>query len=171
VRENDFVRARVSAHVVLPAQNAIAARGTVNVTNYGRAGAGIVNRSIDVTKLQTATGVAIKPVRVVQTKGPVAPGATFGATQELRIYRPLVTAANPLPSPAFNPPLKLDPETPGLASGSLGSGTLPPLVGSDIGGVSPSTGLPPLNNPSLGGPSLGNTVGGTLNGVRGRLGR
>ena len=82
VRESNFASASMSAHVVLPSQNAIAARGTVNVTNYGRAGAGIVNRSVDVRKLQAATGLAIKPVRVVQAKGPVAPGASFGATQE-----------------------------------------------------------------------------------------
>jgi hypothetical protein len=162
----------VSAHVVLPSQNAIAARGTVNVTNYGRAGAGIVNRSIDVKKLQAATGLAIKPMRVVQAKGPVAPGASLGATHELRIYRPVVSTVGAFNPPLGTQPLKLDPDPPPLSSSTLGSGTLPPLDTPSIGSVTPSTsGIPPLSNPSLGGSSLGSSVGSTLGGVRGRLGR
>ena len=168
VSETYFASARVSAHVVVPSQNAIAARGTVNVTNYSRAGAGIVNRSIDVKKLQATTGQTITPVRVVQSKGPVVPGIPAGPLKEIRIYRPLVTTApNPWKADVSSPPLKLDPKASGVepSAESLETGTLPPLDKPDIGSVSP----PPLNSPSLSGPSLSNPVGGVLRG--GRLGR
>jgi hypothetical protein len=167
VRESNFASARVSAHVVLPSHNAVAARSTVNVTSYGRGGSGIANRSIDIKKLQAATGVAIKPVRVVQARAPIAPGASFGAAHELRIYRPTVTASGALSAPALDPPLKLDPDTSDLQPGSLGTGPLPPLDTPGVGSASPSIGRPPFESPSLGGPSLGNPLGS----VRGRLGR
>jgi hypothetical protein len=173
VRESTFASASVSAHVVAPSQNAAVARGTVNVTNYGRAGAGIVNRSIDVKKLQAATGQIIRPVRVVQSKSPIAPGASFGAAQELRIYRPVVRAAGALTPPPLNPNLKLDPDLAGVPP--AGAVSVPPLDSPGIGSVSPSTnriGAPPLDAPSIGGgPSLGNPVGSTIGTVRGRLGR
>jgi hypothetical protein len=164
VRESSFLSARVSVHAIPPSQNAVVARGTVNVTNYGRAGGRVVNRSIDVAKLQAATGVAIRPVRVVQAKGPVAPAASLGAGHELRIYRPKVTVAAPLRPP--RDPLKLDTELPPPSPDTLGSGTLPPLDGPSVGST-----LPPSPGPTLGGPSLGSGVGSTLGGVRGRLGR
>lgn len=61
VSETYFASPRVSAHVVASSRNATVARGTINVTSYSRAGSGIVNRSIDIARLQAATGVAIKP--------------------------------------------------------------------------------------------------------------
>jgi hypothetical protein len=167
VRERDFASASVSAHVVLPASNAVAARSTVNVTSYGRRGSGIVNRSIDVKKLQAATGVAIKPVRVVQAGAPIAPGASFGAAQELRIYRPAVTASGAWGAPALDAPVKLDPEPLDLQPGPLGAGTLPPLDTPGVGSAPPPISRPPFEGPSLGGPSVGNPLGS----VRGRLGR
>jgi hypothetical protein len=158
-----FASARISAYVVTPSQNAVAARATVNVTNYSRVGAGILNRSIDVAKLQVATGVTIRPVRVVHANGPIAPGVASPTLQELRIFRPLVTRPS---LQSARPPLNLDPPRSTFdSSRTLDAGALPPLDRPNLGDNSP---------PSLGGvssPALSNPIGGSLGGLRGRLGR
>ena len=87
------------------------------------------------------------------------------ALQELRIYRPALALGKPLRlDTTKSPPLKFDPELPagGVSPPPLDAGRLPSLDIPSTGGVTP---------PSLGGigaPPLG---GGTLGGVRGRLGR
>ena len=116
VHESSFVSARISAHVIPPAQNAVVAQSTVNITNYSRGGRGIVNRSVDLKRVQAATGVTIKPLRVVQSKQPVAPGVSLGASQELRIYRPVVSQLQP---PVVGQPLKLDADPSLLPRGSF----------------------------------------------------
>jgi len=78
ISETYFASPRVSAHVIAPSQNAVAARDTINVTSYTRADGLVANRSIDIIKLQAVTGQSIKPVRVVQAKGPVPVGASRG---------------------------------------------------------------------------------------------
>lgn len=90
VSERNFLSARVSAHVVASAQAPLIARGAVNVTSYARVGSAIVNRSVDVTRLQAATGVPITPRRVVQAKQPTSTQLT--SAQELRVYRPAAVA-------------------------------------------------------------------------------
>jgi len=135
------------------------------VTNYSRVGAGILSRSIDIIKLQAATGQTIRPIRVVQAQSPVAPG-TMGALRELKIYKPAVSFLR-APSLQTTRPLQLDPDKRAfdLPRSPVDSNTLPPLGRPSVGDISP---------PSLGGvtsPSLGNPVGGALGGVRGRLGR
>jgi hypothetical protein len=121
--------------------------------------------------LQAATGQSIKPVRVVQAKGPVPVGTSRGALQELRIYRPRVTAfGEPRLDLGKAPKLDLEPDLKGvpLTPAPLDTGALrAPALGKPIEGPS----LPPLGNsgiPNLGGGDLG---GGVLGGVRGRLGR
>jgi hypothetical protein len=163
VSETYFVSPRVSAYVMSPSQNALAGPATVNVTNYGRVGTGIINRSIDIGKLQAATGQSIRPIRVIQSKSPVAPGVVPGAMQTLKIYRPLVTPVNRSKMQSVSPPLRLDPETPGAAlrREAPDIGTLPPLDRPSTGDIStPSVG-------GIGGPSIGSGLGG----LRGRLGR
>jgi hypothetical protein len=172
VQESSFMSARISAHVVSPTQNAAIARGTLNITNYSRDGRGITNRSVDIHKVQAATGVAIKPLRTIQAKAPVASAAALGANHELRIYRPTLDLATELNPPLADRQLKLktDPSTlPPLETGTL---RRPDDLGAS--NVPPSTRLdtPPLDGPSLAGPSMGgNPIGGALGGVRGRLGR
>jgi hypothetical protein len=147
-------------------QSAVVARGTVNVTSYSRVDSGIMNRSIDIAKLQAATGQAIKPVRVVQSNSPVATGAVPRPLQEVRIYRPFLEGAKPPRlDMAIPPQLKLEPEQKGLLLPSRG-----PL---ETGGIA----APPLDRPtdSLSPPSLGvgppNLGSGPLGGLRGKLGR
>jgi uncharacterized protein DUF6600 len=171
VSEAYFASPRVSAHLVAPAQNALVARGTVNVTNYARRDGLIANRSIDIARLQAATGHPIRPIRVVQANGPVPVGASRGALQELRIYRPAVAALGAPRLDIGKPPkLDLEPDFKSvpLAPAPLDTGALrAPALGRPID--SPS--LPSLGNggiPGVGGVDLG---GGALGGVRGRLGR
>ena len=166
VSEAHFASPRVSAHVMAPSQNAVAARGMTNVTSYSRAGGVILNRGIDIAKLQAATGVAIKPVRVVQAQGPVPPGLPGKALQELRIYRPVVSVGlPPRLDGARSAPLKLDPDLP--SRDPVEAGRLPSPDRPSAGGLS----TPPLGEVG-GGPSLGGgALGGGLGGVRGRLGR
>jgi hypothetical protein len=168
VSETYFASPRVSAYIVAPSQNALAARATVNVTNYGRVHAGILNRSIDVKKLQAATGQRIKPIRVIQSPSPVAPSVVPGAMQTLKIYRPPVTAVNRSMFKSVPPPLTLDRETPNAAFPGRAPdiGTLPSLDRPSTGDS--STPYPGgIGSPSIGGPS----IGGGLGGLRGRLGR
>jgi hypothetical protein len=171
VSETYFASPRVSAHVMAPSQNAMVARGAVNVTSYTRVGGAISNRSIDIAKLQAATGQPITPIRVVQAKGPVAAGAGRGPLQELRIYRPSVAAMKPprlddgkTPGPA------LDPDSKGvlLSPGPLDGGAVrAPSLDRPAESLSPPS-LGGVTNPSLG---VGNPGGGVLGGARGRLGR
>jgi hypothetical protein len=146
-------------------------RARVNVTSYTRVGGAISNRSIDIAKLQAATGQPITPIRVVQAKGPVAAGAGRGPLQELRIYRPSVAAMKPprlddgkTPGPA------LDPDSKGvlLSTGPLDGGAVrAPSLDRPAESLSPPS-LGGVTNPSLG---VGNPGGGVLGGARGRLGR
>ncbi len=164
VAEAHFMAPRVSVHVVAPSGNAAIARGAVNVTSYSRSGAAIANRSIDVAKLQARTGVAIRPVRVVQAQGPVAPGPAAASLRELRIYRPTPAATRGLDLGARPPPLKLDPDVP------AGSGQSPPPF--DTGSLpSLDRPAPGLSPPPLGGIGGGPPVGGGLLGGGRRLGR
>ena len=171
VSETYFASPRVSAHVVVASQNAVVARGAVNVTSYTRVGGTISNRSIDVARLQAATGQPIKPIRVVQAMGPVAPGTARGPLQELRIYRPAVAALKaPRLDPAKSPSLELNPNPKDilLSPGPLETGAVRvPSLDRPTESLSPPS-LGGVGNPSLGGGPLG---GGTLGGVRGRLGR
>ena len=171
VFETYFASPRVSTHVMAPSQNAVAARGAVNVTSYARSNGVIANRSIDIVKLQAATGQHIKALRVVQAKGPVPVGTSRAELQELRIYRPAVAAfgeprldLGKTPKLDLEPDLKSIPLTPApLDTGALRAPTLNKPI------ESPS--LPSLGSggiPSLGGGDLG---GGVLGGARGRLGR
>jgi hypothetical protein len=165
--ETYFASPRVSAHVIAPSQNAVAARDTINVTSYTRADGLVANRSIDIVKLQAATGQSIKPVRVVQAKGPVPVGTSRGALQELRIYRPTVTAfGEPRLDLGKAPKLDLEPDLKGVPP--LDTGALrAPALGKPI--ECPS--LPPLGNSGIPNPGGGDPGGGVLGGVRGRSGR
>ena len=168
VSETYFASPRISAHVVTLSQNAVVARAAVNVTSYTRVDGLIANRSIDIVKLQAATGQPIKPIRVVQAKGPVSAGVARGPLQELRIYRPTVAATGARKLDLGSPKLDLEPDPKGVLSAPspLDTGSIrAPSLDRPID--SPS--LPSLGgNPSLGGGGLG---GGALGGVRGRLGR
>ena len=85
------------------------ARGTVNVTNYARANGLVTNRSIDVAKLQAATGQSIKSIRVVPAAGPVPVSAVPGALQAAHLSAGSLAIGEPkldigkLPSSIWSP--------------------------------------------------------------------
>lgn len=180
VSEIYFGRSGMSSHYEPPSRNAAAASATVNVTSYSRGGAGVSNRSIDVRKLEAATGQPIKVLPVVQTKTPIA-GAQAGAMQELKIFRPSVAdlAVPKLETPS----LRLDQERPAPAVPALDTPAAEPKLrplessrDSPLDDASPSDhdtsdlgrGMPDLGNgPARSLPSPGGTVGG----VGGLLGR
>ncbi len=62
VSERYYGRRGMASHYEPASRNAVAARATVNVTTYGRGPSGIANRSVDVAKLEAATGQKIKAV-------------------------------------------------------------------------------------------------------------
>jgi hypothetical protein len=183
VQETYFGRSGMSSHYEPQSRNAAAASATVNVTSYSRSRSGISNRSIDVKKLEAATGQPIKMLPVVQSKVPV-PDSKGGTMEELRIFRPSVAD---LASPNLETPpsLHLDPGSPDLtipAAKSLDApstgAVLTPLDGtrsSPLDNASPGG----LSSPDLGRglPDLGGTArslpspGGAVGGVRGVLGR
>ena len=158
VSESNFLSANVSAHVVAAAQVTEVARGTVNVTNYARGRGGMVNRSIDVAKLQAATGKTIRPVRIVQSS---QPGSTRLGAQELTISKPIIAKSDPSKkSPASKLELDLEPRNNGhllSPEKDIFSQTSPPPPRQpDL--VPPS---PPIGTPPSGG-ILGGKGGGLL---------
>jgi hypothetical protein len=168
VSEAHFSGTSIAAHVVAPSSASVAAQATVNVTSYARSANAIVNRSVDVAKLQAATGQPIKPVRVVHAKAPVQPGAGQASLREIKIYRPApASSALPPLGDAKQPKLDLGPDT--------ALGVRPrEMLGSPSPDI-PSLGRPidaPSRSLDLGTGSGGGGLGGSgLGGVRGRLGR
>jgi hypothetical protein len=169
----------MSSHYEPSSRNAAAASATVNVTSYSRGRAGISNRSIDVRKLEAATGQAIKVLPVVQTKGPIA-GAQAGAMQELRIFRPSVADLT-APKLEVPPSVRLDPTIPPAASmldapaaepmRPLESSRRLPLDSSSPSGLATpdlGRGMPDIG---VGGARSLPSPGGAVGGVRGVLGR
>ena len=149
VSQTYYGRPGMSRHVEPASRNGIAASATVNVTAYSRGPSGITNRSVDVGKLEAATGQPIKVVPVVLTNAPVAVGAGAGTALQLKIFRPGIAdlGAPKLETP---PPLRLDQERPdierpGLARPDISPPALPPIARPDT-----ESAFPPLDGPGRG---------------------
>ena len=95
VRQDRFAGASVSAYVAAPSLNASIAAKAVNVTRYSRSRTGIVNRSIDIDRLQARTGQSIPRMRVARVQSPVLPTAAVMGSEELRIFQPKVVGLTP----------------------------------------------------------------------------
>ena len=170
VRQDRFAGATVSAYVAAPSLNASIAAKAINVTRYSRSTASIVNRSIDVDKLQARTGQTIARLRISRVKSPVAPNAAVTGSQELRIFQPRVVGmTQPTLDTRFQPKLNIDPangfQLPQAPSAGIDSSTdlrtpglgVPQTGGIDVGGARP---LPDLGASSLGGVRGGGLLGG-----------
>ena len=176
VSETNYGRSDQSAHVEPASHNAAAAHATVNVTSYSRTRGGIASRSIDVKKLEAATGRTINAVSVVQASAPVAPGASAAAAGKLRIFRPSIAEAQ-LPKLKVPPPLQLDPEPHAPATPPLSPSFEPPATilrpprAPEADALSPPLATP--GNGALPVPGLGTGAipGAGVGGVRGVLGR
>jgi uncharacterized protein DUF6600 len=174
VSETYYGRPGMSSHYEPASRNAVAARATVNVTSYGRGSSGIANRSVDVKKLEAATGHPIEAVSVVQTSAPVPLDGGAPTTRQLKIFRPSVAG---LTAPKLEAPssMRLDqgiqdfPASPSVEN--LGErNPQPPLSRPDTEGVPSSIERPSgrdLSVPDLSGRSI---PGGGLGGG-GLLGR
>ncbi len=180
VSEAYYGRPGMHSHFEPSSRNATAARATVNVTTYGRGPSGITNRSVDVAKLEAATGQAINPVSVMSTNAPVPAGVDTQAVQELKIFRPSVVDTE-LPKLEAPSSLILDPAqsdlTKPLATDRWAAEAIPPI---------PAQSVPPLQAPTAPGrlsiPDVGRSLpvgftgggglgGGALGGAGGLLGR
>ena len=73
--------------VVPPARNVTIIKQTVKVTNFITINNRIVNRSIDVHRIEAAAGTHIAPVRVREVDHPVST-ANSRDVRELRVFRP-----------------------------------------------------------------------------------
>ena len=158
-------------------RNAVVARATVNVTIYGRGPSGISNRSVDIAKLEAATGQKINAVPVMRTNAPVPVDAR--TTQQLKIFRPSVANIG-TPKLEAPPRMRLEQEKPDLSSPAL-----PSTDRSAAEAIMPAADFPSratidspspdrLSVPDLGSrslPSGGLGGGGGLGGAGGLLGR
>lgn len=174
VHESYYGRRGMSSHVEPSSRNAVAARATVNVTSYSRGPSGVSNRSVDVAKLEAATGVKVESVSVTLTSKPVAGKAD--AANEIKIFRPSVAKAS-VPDLEARVPTQLNTELPTaspgearppdlLGSSSLHSPSRPPL---DASTPTREPSFPSAGTSSFPSPGLGGS--GTLGGVGGVLGR
>ena len=177
VSERHYGRRGMSSHYEPASRNAVAARATVNVTIYGRGSSGISNRSVDIAKLEAATGQKINAVPVVQTNAPVPVDAR--TSQQLKIFRPSVGDIG-TPTLEAPPRMRLEQETPDLSSPALPAtdrpareAIMPPAdfpSRATIDSPSPDRlSVPDLGSRSL--PSGGLGGGGGLGGAGGLLGR
>lgn len=92
VHDRDFVRADIHRYAELPARNVTIINRTVNVTNYHSVQGRIVDRGVEVTRMEKAAGQPIARYRVREGARPTRPVAQ-PHTDELTVYRPRVTAA------------------------------------------------------------------------------
>lgn len=177
VSETYYGRPGMSSHYEPAPRNAVAARATVNVTSYNRSPSGIANHSVDVTKLEAATGHTIKAVPVIQTSAPVPLAGAAPTRQALKIFRPSVAGLT-APTLEGPPAMRLDqgihdfspPASPSM--GTPGEKTiLPPLDRPGIESAAPT--LEGSNGRGLSVPDLGSRSlpGGGLGGTGGLLGR
>lgn len=171
VSERQFAGPSVSAYVVAPSQNVAIAARTTKVTSYRRSKGRIVNSSIDTAMLQAATGLAVRPTKVISSASVVPPKEAIRSGSELRLFQPAIALRG-----GFDSRLKLEPDK---SLNSLG-GSL--SVGGHVDAYTSPREKPEATMPSLGGsgsysagggfgmPS-GGSIGGGLGGGFGGLGR
>jgi uncharacterized protein DUF6600 len=162
VSERYYGRREMAAHTEPSSRNAVTAKATVNVTSYGRGSHGIVNRGVDVAKVEASTGRKIDRIRVVSSEAPVPLGAD--TSREMHIFRPTVIDG---PTLDAHLPSQLQTDLPSVsASGALAAPDIQsrtPTSPLDSAGPSSS-----LSFPDVGGsrslPSVGVGGGGLIGG-------
>ena len=104
VEERLFFKERVRDYIALSARNETLARITKNVTSYAEGDHRVINRAIDVARIEKDTGQTIKRFRIVDVDSQEAGGRAKVKDGELAFYRPDVStttrehAPRPLPS-------------------------------------------------------------------------
>ena len=85
VSERSFLEPRLRGHLVPRARNVTIIHNTTNVTNYTYVDNRVVNRGVEVRRIEQATGRHVRPLRVASAR---TKRQSEVATSEVRIYRP-----------------------------------------------------------------------------------
>ena len=86
VQERSFLETRLSGYVIPTARNITIIHNTTNITNYGYDGDRVVNRGVEVRRIEQATGRRVRALRVAAESRATARTEVSGS--EVRIYRP-----------------------------------------------------------------------------------
>ncbi len=85
VPERSFLESRLSGFVIPTARNVTIIHNTRNITNYGYVGNRVVNRGVEVRRIEQVTGRRARPLRVGEARSRTR---TEVGGAEVRIYRP-----------------------------------------------------------------------------------
>lgn len=85
VRERSFLEPRISGYVVPTARNITIIHNTTNITNYTYVDNRVVNRGVDVGRIEQATGRRLQRLRVAEANDK---HRSEVKANEVRIYRP-----------------------------------------------------------------------------------
>ena len=85
VPERSFLQSRVSRYVIPTARNVTILQLAVNITNYDDVDNRVMNRGVDVRRIEQATGQPVQPLRVIESRERTR---TQVVKSELRIYTP-----------------------------------------------------------------------------------
>jgi hypothetical protein len=85
VQERSFLDTRLSGHLIPPARNVTIIHNTTNITNYTYVDNRVVNRGVEVRRIEQVTGRRVRALRVAELR---SRRGTEVADSELRIYRP-----------------------------------------------------------------------------------
>jgi hypothetical protein len=94
VEEVNFIQPRLFVHCVAPARNVTIINRTTNITNYTVVNQTIINKSINVTRIQQVTNQTVPVVKVAQISDPAAlkgnaPGTNTGP--QVAVFKPVVS--------------------------------------------------------------------------------
>ena len=105
VEERYLTEVNLRERIVQPARNVTLVNVTKNITRYELNGGRVINRSIDVERIEGDTGATIKRYRPLDVNSPAAMRQAMGRGDGIAFYRPSVSRS-PLErapqSPRFN---------------------------------------------------------------------
>lgn len=99
VSEPAFAEVRLLDHIILPARNVSFVKLTTNITKFDNDRGRIINRGVDLARIEKAAGHALPHVKVREVDSPAETRVRRGAPEERPAYRP-----NVKPAPANRTP-------------------------------------------------------------------
>ncbi|HZS07934.1 MAG TPA: DUF6600 domain-containing protein [Blastocatellia bacterium] len=99
VEERYLPEGTLDQHLELAARNVTLLRGTRNVTNYESIENRVINRSVNVERIENATGRKVTQHRIVDTNPAGVMNGEMVRGNEVITYRPAVTAVRPERAP------------------------------------------------------------------------
>lgn len=85
VPERSFLDSRLASHLIPTARNVTIIHNTTNITNYSYVDNRIVNRGVEVRRIEQATGRRVRALRISDSRSKTRAEVE---TSEIRIYRP-----------------------------------------------------------------------------------